>query len=154
MSNAFGIEGHGEISKSLKTAAIVGGAAAGAAGLQAGVNEGVRRHYNNKGANVSVKNQYVHPYKSQYAQSAAATKVKAEKVQTRADASGSAIKAVRANRLRGISSNYNEASKMGALKARRAGRIVSGRKGLDAQHNNAPAVIGKSSTVSAFGVEH
>lgn len=145
--SAFGIE-H-EVSK-VSPALKVVGAGAGLVGAQAGVNEGLRRHYNKKGANVSVRQQYVHPYLAQYQMNAAAARSKAEKVQDKADRTGSPRLERKANRLRGISSNFNEASQTGALRARHEGRILVGRKGLDAQRNKAPQTIGKS----AFGIEH
>lgn len=139
------------VGKSLKTGAAIAGIGAAAAGAQAGINEGVRRHYNKKGANVSVKDQYLHPYKSQHAQSAAVFQTRAAKNQAKADA-GNARKGVVANRQRGMSSNYAEAAKVGAIKARSTGTLIIGRKKLDAQRNSGPSRIqvGKS---SSFGVD-
>jgi len=137
-------------------AALVAGSVGATAGIVGGINEAIRRHYNRKGANVSVKQQYLHPYRTQYQQSAAVARHRAGKLSARAAQTTDPKKAARlkqrANRDNWSSQSNNEAAKKGGIASYAVNPDL--RRYDKTRTYTAPKTIGKSDRTSAFGIEH
>lgn len=142
------------MSKSAGKAAAV---FAGGALLGGGVNEGVRRYYRRKGADISVREQYRHPMRTQYAQAAAGIRSSAERRQAKVARTGNSRTANAANRRRMMATHRAGEAQMGSLRYYRSLPPEERRAGFyryDRERDYTAPVGPIGLHKSAFGVDH